>query len=115
MSSIRWNVQQVARSKGYDNARRLGLDCGIYPASIVPIWNGTAQQIALRTLEKLCEGLQVPPWELLSFEAASLPQEPDLDWRGLSQADRDAEAAEAKRRREAGEMPPAIAFHGSSA
>jgi len=66
--TIRWKVQEIARIKGYKSPRRLGLDCGIYPASIVPIWRGDAKQVALRTLERLCEHLGVEPADLISYE-----------------------------------------------
>jgi len=113
MAKIMWRVQELARARGYDNARKLGFKAGIYPASIEPIWEGRAKQIAVRTMEKICETLDVAPGDLYYYEK-DLPNSTDptnapiRDWTGRTQQERDNEQRILKEMRERGEIPPAI-------
>ena len=113
MAKIMWRVQEIARARGYDNARKLGFKAGIYPASIEPIWEGRAKQIAVRTMEKLCEVLEVPPGDLYYYDK-DLPNSTDptnaplLDWAGRTKQERDEERRLLHEMRERGDIPPAI-------
>ena len=70
---VGWRVQELARGMGFDNAREFGFACGLYPASAEPIWDGTAKQVKLETLEKLSRVLGVPVGELFTYQAPEVP------------------------------------------
>ena len=67
MPKVEWNVKRLAVADGYKTARELGFAAGIYPASIEPIWDGTALQVAVKTMEKLCKVLRVSVGELFVY------------------------------------------------
>src|SRR5215469_14386579 len=75
---MRLLVQQVARAKGFRNAKDLGDTAGIPNVSMYRIWNGTATRIDLATLEKLCEVLQVQPGLLIMHIPKVENPPPDL-------------------------------------
>jgi DNA-binding Xre family transcriptional regulator len=78
VARIVWDVRELAEQRGYKDAKSLGFACGIFPASMKPIWDGSARQIALRTMEKICGVLKVEPGNLFHMDAKlePLPEDP---------------------------------------
>ena len=65
-------VREVAERAGVQSARELARLSGIPYESCRRFWNGDADMIALRSLEKLCYVLEVPPAQLFAYRREAL-------------------------------------------
>ncbi|MGH9760512.1 MAG: helix-turn-helix domain-containing protein [Blastocatellia bacterium] len=64
---LRLIIREVAERAGITSARELARLSGIPYESCRRFWNGEAEMIALKSLEKLCSVLDVPPAQLIKY------------------------------------------------
>jgi DNA-binding Xre family transcriptional regulator len=74
---LRLTVREVAEKAGIRNALELSQQAKLPYESVRRIWQGKTEMIALRTLERLCQVLQVPPAQLFEYKPEQLPQTDD--------------------------------------
>jgi DNA-binding Xre family transcriptional regulator len=65
---VKFTVRELAEKKGFQNPRQLSEASGVPYAACYAIWNDTQKQIALETINKLCEALKVKPGQLFEYE-----------------------------------------------
>ena len=69
--TIRWNVKDRAKARGWDNAHQFALGAGLSYPLAARVFDGRAlERIDVATLEQLARvfGLKAP-WALLDYEA----------------------------------------------
>ena len=69
---MKWRVKEVAERVGIKNASQLNKRTGLGLTTAYQLWNGTAELVAVRTLNTLCNVLQVGPAMLFDYT-------PDVD------------------------------------
>jgi DNA-binding Xre family transcriptional regulator len=67
MGIVELRVKEVAKAKGITNPHQLAEATGVNYSICHRLYNGPVTNIALPTLAKLCEGLNVAPGELLTY------------------------------------------------
>ena len=66
--ALKLNVQGTARKLGIENAAQLAKLTGLGLTSCYQLWDGTAQAVSLKTLNTLCNKLQVHPALLFDYK-----------------------------------------------
>lgn len=69
--ALKLQVQEIARKLGVENAAQLAKLTGLGLTSCYQLWEGTAQMVALRTLNTLCNKLKVHPALLFEYQPDS--------------------------------------------
>jgi DNA-binding Xre family transcriptional regulator len=64
---MEWRVKEIAERVGIENAAQLAARTGLGLTSAYQLWNGTAEMVAVRTLNTLCNVLQVGPAQLFDY------------------------------------------------
>ena len=62
--TVKFNIKQVAISKGIKNANQLKEKANLYPSHARRIWDGEMQKISLELIDKLCVALECEPGDL---------------------------------------------------
>jgi DNA-binding Xre family transcriptional regulator len=70
---LRFAVREVAEKAGIRNALDLSQRAGLPYESCRRLWQGTSSMVALTTLERLCQVLEVRPAQLFDYEPEPLP------------------------------------------
>ena len=65
---IRLDVKEIAIREGFENPYALSIAAGLPYETCRKLWQGTAVRIDLRTLEKLCDALDVRPGLLFDYQ-----------------------------------------------
>jgi DNA-binding Xre family transcriptional regulator len=63
---IYWKVKRLAKAQGFTMTKLADVS-QVHRQSLSPFWNGTAEQIWLRTLIRLAKALNVQPCDLFEF------------------------------------------------
>jgi DNA-binding Xre family transcriptional regulator len=63
---VYWKVKRLAKAQGLTMSK-LGFISQVHRQSLYPFWNGTAQQIWLKTLVRVAKALKVEPCDLFEF------------------------------------------------
>lgn len=100
---MEWRVKEIAERVGIENAAQLAARTGLGLTSAYQLWNGTAEMVAVRTLNTLCNVLQVGPAQLFDYTPdvgpkASEPQSSEATGRrsyGSSKSKRESKQAKA--------------------
>jgi DNA-binding Xre family transcriptional regulator len=105
---MEWRVKEIAERVGIENAAQLAARTGLGLTSAYQLWNGTAEMVAVRTLNTLCNVLQVGPAQLFDYTPdvgpkASEPQSSEATGRRSS-------GSSAKSKRESKQARAAIAL-----
>lgn len=66
--ALKLEIQDVARKLGIENASQLSKLTGLGLTSCYQLWEGTAQMVALKTLDTLCNKLKVHPAILFDYQ-----------------------------------------------
>jgi DNA-binding Xre family transcriptional regulator len=69
--ALKLQVQEIARRQGIENAAQLAKVTGLGIPSCYQLWKGTAKAISLKTLNTLCNKLQVHPVILFDYKPDS--------------------------------------------
>jgi len=64
---MKWRVREIAERIGIENAAQLAARTGLGLTSAYQLWNGTAEMVAVRTLNTLCNVLQCGPALLFEY------------------------------------------------
>jgi DNA-binding Xre family transcriptional regulator len=65
--AMKWRVREIAERVGIENAAQLAARTNLGLTSAYQLWNGTAEMVAVRTLNTLCNVLQVGPAQLFDY------------------------------------------------
>jgi DNA-binding Xre family transcriptional regulator len=65
--ALKLMVQEIARRQGIENAAQLSKLTGLGMSSSYQLWKGTAKRVSLKTLNTLCNKLQVHPAILFDY------------------------------------------------
>jgi DNA-binding Xre family transcriptional regulator len=74
--ALLWNVAAQAETRGLD-MNRLGFRAELYAGSIAPIWKGEAQAVAVESLGKLAQALDMPDRPFALGDLFAWEVEPD--------------------------------------
>ena len=67
--TIRWDVKDRAKQRGWENAQQFSLGAGItYPVAARVLEGKPLERIEVATLEKLAKVFGVKPWSLLDYD-----------------------------------------------
>jgi DNA-binding Xre family transcriptional regulator len=69
--ALKIQVQEIVRKLEVENAAQLAKLTGLGLTSCYQLWEGTAQMVALRTLNTLCNKLKVHPALLFEYQPDS--------------------------------------------
>jgi len=69
ISMLRLIVREVAERAGFSNPYELSQKAQLPYETCRALWNGESKMIALKTLERLCQVLEVRPAQLFEYEA----------------------------------------------
>ena len=61
-------LKDIATAKGYRNAKALAIETGLPLGVVYPLWNNTSKRFDRKTIEVLCEKLQVPAGMILEYQ-----------------------------------------------
>lgn len=66
--ALKLQVQEIGRRQGIENAAQLAKLTGLGMTSSYQLWQGTAKQVSLKTLNTLCNKLRTHPAILFDYK-----------------------------------------------
>jgi DNA-binding Xre family transcriptional regulator len=66
--ALKFQVQEIARRQGIENASQLSKLTGLGMPSSYQLWKGTAKRISIKTLNTLCNKLKTHPAILFDYK-----------------------------------------------
>lgn len=73
---VKLQIQKIARREGVENPFDLSRRTGLPYEVSRTLWKGDSKMIALKTLDKLCLGLEVHPSQFFEYTAEPADKKP---------------------------------------